>query len=68
MKAEIEGGSAVRARSSASWVKRPSNNRRFFTHRYVGYTYGALGGWVIRLNVGELDMDCGCILYMETCN
>ena len=46
MQAKIQGG-------RASWMKRPSNNRRFFTHRYVSYPHGDLEGWVIRVKVGE---------------
>ena len=56
VQAEIQGGRAAlrnRGSSSASWMKRPSNNRRFFTHRYVCYPYGDLEGWVIRVKVGE---------------
>ena len=56
MQAEIQGGwAALRnlGSSSASWMKRLSNNRRFFTHRYVGYPHGYLKGWVIRVKVGE---------------
>jgi len=56
VQAEIRGGRAALVNlgsSSASWMKRPSNNRRFFTHRYVGYPHGDLEGWVIWVKVGE---------------
>ena len=56
MWAEIQGGRAALRNlvsSSTSWMKRPSNNRRFFTHRYVSYPHGDLEGWVIRVKVGE---------------
>jgi len=67
MQAEIQGGRAsLRNLGSKSKLdEEPSNNRRFFTHRHVSYPHGDLGGWVIRV---KMDLDCGCILYMETSN
>ena len=57
MQAEIQGGRAALRNlgsSSTSWMKRPSNNRRFFTHRYVSnYPSWWLRRVVIRVKVGD---------------